>query len=104
MKMLPEIKMLIDVYYNTNNTSLTATYKTSELKEKKFTLLLSKKFADDKRDSIKIDFTRFIIEKIMEKYEDEPGCDGDLLVVFPEDAQHPIHAQEAWKGDSYGII
>lgn len=80
--------------HNPNDTQLTATYKTSELEERQLTLILDKKFTEDKRDSIKTDFTKFIINNIMEKYEDESGCNGDLLVVYPEDVQRPIHAQE----------
>jgi len=79
--------------YSPHTTNLTATYKTNELEVNEISLILNKKFTDDKRDSIKTDFTKFIIENIMEKYEDENVCDADLLVVYPEDPIHPIHSK-----------
>jgi len=80
------------LHFNPNDTHLTATYKTSEKEVHKITLILDEKFANDKRDSIKIDFARFITADIMDKYEDDM-CDSDLLVVYPEDPIHPIHAK-----------
>jgi len=82
---------------NSNHTQLTASYKTSEGEVIEMALILNKKFVDDKRDSIKIDFTRFIINSIMEKSEDENGRDADLLVIYPEDPIHPIHTKQMRK-------
>ena len=79
--------------FNPNETRLTATYKTNDEEVNEISLILNKKFVDDKQDSIKTDFTNFIIENIMEKYENENVCDADLLDVYPEDPIHPIHAK-----------
>jgi len=79
--------------FDPNKIHLTATYKTNEEEVNIISLILNKKFVGDKRDSIKTDFTKFIIENIMEKYENDDVCDADLLVVYPEDPTHPIHAQ-----------
>jgi len=81
------------IFNDSNETHLTAVYKTNESEVNKISLILNKKFVDDKRDSIKTDFTNFIINYIMEKYEHENVCDADLLVVYPEDPIHPIHAK-----------
>jgi len=81
------------VFDDLNETRLTATYRTNESEVNEISLVLNKKFVNDKRDSIKTDFTNFIIENIMEKYENENVCDADLLVVYPEDPIHPIHAK-----------
>lgn len=79
------------IRFEETTVELTASYKTREGKVNKITLSLDKNFVESKRDSLKSDFTRFIVHNIMEKYEAEPTCDADLLVIFTGDPERPLY-------------